>query len=178
MHSSGRQKIGELTLKGPCYCHCGLLLTWFLLSHLNRIEELELQLQKERLRNARLANGETSNETVSAKVSQCHFWGDSQILCTVFGLGHLKMNNEHDELDEGLAPGSSAPTAAADRLLALSRVCLQAGPGHLVAIVGQVGSGKSSILSAVLGDMKLCFGAVSKRGRVAYVGQRPFIQNR
>jgi ATP-binding cassette subfamily C (CFTR/MRP) protein 1 len=84
---------------------------------------------------------------------------------------------EDGDKEGALSPNSTSSDATADRLLALSRINLKAGPGELIAIVGQVGSGKSSILSAVLGDMKLCFGSVSKRGRVAYVGQRPFIQN-
>ena len=41
----------------------------------------------------------------------------------------------------------------------------------------QVGSGKSSVLAALLGEMRLCFGGLARRGRVAYLAQRPFIQN-
>ena len=66
---------------------------------------------------------------------------------------------------------------AADRLLTLSRISLSAQLGDLVAIVGQVGSGKSSILGGLLGDMKLCLGSVRVKGSIAYMGQRPFIQN-
>jgi ABC-type multidrug transport system fused ATPase/permease subunit len=63
------------------------------------------------------------------------------------------------------------------QLLTLSRINFKAAPGDIIAIVGQVGSGKSSILSALLGDMKLMFGDVSIKGQISYVGQRPFIQN-
>ena len=66
---------------------------------------------------------------------------------------------------------------ATDRLLTLSRISLTAHLGDLVAIVGQVGSGKSSILGGLLGDMKLCLGSVCVKGNIAYMGQRPFIQN-
>jgi ATP-binding cassette subfamily C (CFTR/MRP) protein 1 len=41
----------------------------------------------------------------------------------------------------------------------------------------QVGSGKSSLITALLGDLRLCSGGVSVKGRVAFAGQRPFIQN-
>ena len=40
-----------------------------------------------------------------------------------------------------------------------------------------MGSGKSSLITALLGDLRLCSGGVSVRGRVAFAGQRPFIQN-
>jgi ABC-type multidrug transport system fused ATPase/permease subunit len=63
------------------------------------------------------------------------------------------------------------------QLLTLSRVDFKALKGEIIAIVGQVGSGKSSIMSALLGDMKMTFGQMGIKGRIAYAGQRPFIQN-
>jgi ABC-type multidrug transport system fused ATPase/permease subunit len=90
----------------------------------------------------------------------------------------LSFGSQEKDLEAGATAGNgSNSVVSADQLLTLSRINFRAGPGDLVAVVGQVGSGKSSLLSAVLGDMKLCFGSVSRRGRVAYVGQRPFIQN-
>ncbi|KAJ2334420.1 hypothetical protein GGH92_008328, partial [Coemansia sp. RSA 2673] len=47
---------------------------------------------------------------------------------------------------------------------------------HL-AIVGRVGSGKSSLLSALLGDMRKEKGNVVLCGHVAYVPQQPWIMN-
>ncbi|NXH19318.1 MRP1 protein, partial [Bucco capensis] len=49
--------------------------------------------------------------------------------------------------------------------------------GCLVAVVGQVGSGKSSFLSAILGEMEKLEGTVQRRGSVAYVSQQAWIQN-
>lgn len=51
--------------------------------------------------------------------------------------------------------------------------------GSLVAIVGPVGSGKSSLLSAILGEMECSSGSVSisKSSSVAYVSQQAWIQN-
>ncbi|XP_063203590.1 multidrug resistance-associated protein 1-like isoform X1 [Chroicocephalus ridibundus] len=49
--------------------------------------------------------------------------------------------------------------------------------GSLVAVVGQVGSGKSSFLSAILGEMEKLEGTVQRRGSVAYVSQQAWIQN-
>ncbi|CAG2181047.1 unnamed protein product, partial [Oppiella nova] len=47
----------------------------------------------------------------------------------------------------------------------------------LVAVVGQVGAGKSSLLSAILGDMEKSSGEVNISGTVAYVSQQAWIQN-
>jgi len=50
--------------------------------------------------------------------------------------------------------------------------------GKLVAVVGQVGSGKSSLLAALLGEMtKVGSGSTTVRGSVAYVPQQAWIQN-
>uniref|UniRef100_A0A131YTN7 ATP-binding cassette, subfamily C (CFTR/MRP), member 1 n=1 Tax=Rhipicephalus appendiculatus TaxID=34631 RepID=A0A131YTN7_RHIAP len=54
---------------------------------------------------------------------------------------------------------------------------VQVPKGALVAIVGQVGSGKSSLLSALLGDMERIEGSVNVQGSVAYVAQQAWIQN-
>ncbi|CAH1274301.1 ABCC1 [Branchiostoma lanceolatum] len=49
--------------------------------------------------------------------------------------------------------------------------------GSLVAVVGQVGAGKSSLLSALLGEMEKQQGYVAVRGSTAYVPQQAWIQN-
>lgn len=53
--------------------------------------------------------------------------------------------------------------------------------GELLIVVGEVGSGKSSLLAAILGELKPFgpFGAGSHevRGSVAYTAQDPWIQN-
>lgn len=46
-----------------------------------------------------------------------------------------------------------------------------------MAIVGNVGSGKSSFLSALLGDMDKLSGHVSVNGSISYVPQQAWIQN-
>ncbi|KFV13611.1 Multidrug resistance-associated protein 1, partial [Pterocles gutturalis] len=49
--------------------------------------------------------------------------------------------------------------------------------GSLVAVVGQVGCGKSSLLSALLGEMDKKEGCVVVKGSVAYVPQQAWVQN-
>ncbi|KAF6083623.1 ATP binding cassette subfamily C member 4 [Phyllostomus discolor] len=48
-------------------------------------------------------------------------------------------------------------------------------PGELLAVVGPVGAGKSSLLSAVLGELPPRQGVVTVHGRVAYVSQQPWV---
>ncbi|BFZ17907.1 hypothetical protein BsWGS_20945 [Bradybaena similaris] len=59
----------------------------------------------------------------------------------------------------------------------LSNINLEIEEGLLVAVVGAVGSGKSSLLSAILGEMDKLTGTVSVKGSVSYVAQQAWIQN-
>ncbi|XP_077561249.1 multidrug resistance protein mrp-7-like isoform X2 [Haemaphysalis longicornis] len=59
----------------------------------------------------------------------------------------------------------------------LKDVTLHVPPGSLVAVVGFVGSGKSSLLSAILGEMPCTAGSVVCTGRVAYVPQLAHVYN-
>jgi ABC-type Mn2+/Zn2+ transport system ATPase subunit len=44
--------------------------------------------------------------------------------------------------------------------------------GSLVAVVGTVGAGKSSLLSAILGELEQVSGHVRVRGSLAYTAQQ------
>uniref|UniRef100_A0A7S0R450 Uncharacterized protein n=1 Tax=Chlamydomonas leiostraca TaxID=1034604 RepID=A0A7S0R450_9CHLO len=50
-------------------------------------------------------------------------------------------------------------------------------PGEVVAIVGRVGSGKSSVFQAILQNMILEKGGMAVGGSVSYVPQTPWVQN-
>ncbi|KAL8764209.1 MAG: hypothetical protein Q9184_000178 [Pyrenodesmia sp. 2 TL-2023] len=63
-----------------------------------------------------------------------------------------------------------------------SRKCLEdinfaAHKEELCCVVGRVGSGKSSLLQAVLGDVWKIHGEVMVHGKIAYVAQQPWVMN-
>uniref|UniRef100_A0A3P8P9G3 ATP-binding cassette, sub-family C (CFTR/MRP), member 2 n=1 Tax=Astatotilapia calliptera TaxID=8154 RepID=A0A3P8P9G3_ASTCA len=58
-----------------------------------------------------------------------------------------------------------------------SIVNLDIEPGRLVAVVGAVGSGKSSLMSALLGEMHSTKGFINIGGSLAFVPQQAWIQN-
>uniref|UniRef100_A0A4W5R9V2 ABC-type glutathione-S-conjugate transporter n=1 Tax=Hucho hucho TaxID=62062 RepID=A0A4W5R9V2_9TELE len=60
---------------------------------------------------------------------------------------------------------------------ALHNINLMVPQGSLLAVVGHVGCGKSSLVSALLGEMEKLEGHISIRGSVAYVPQQAWIQN-
>ena len=49
--------------------------------------------------------------------------------------------------------------------------------GQLTTLVGSTGAGKSSLLLAMLGEMRRLSGRVTHGGSIAYVSQQPWIQN-
>lgn len=59
----------------------------------------------------------------------------------------------------------------------MQNIQLEITRGSLTAVVGRVGAGKSSLLSAIMGEMEKLRGNVTVRGRMAYVSQTPWIQN-
>ncbi|XP_047105893.1 ATP-binding cassette sub-family C member 4-like isoform X1 [Schistocerca piceifrons] len=81
--------------------------------------------------------------------------------------------------DDGLQRGEvslSRATASWDGShSSLSAVSLRILPGQLCALVGAVGSGKSSVLQALLGELQPSEGRVSLNGRVAYASQEPWV---
>ncbi|GLC60118.1 hypothetical protein PLESTB_001575900 [Pleodorina starrii] len=50
-------------------------------------------------------------------------------------------------------------------------------PGQVVAVVGRISSGKSSLVQAILGNMVREHGSQAVGGRISYVPQNPWLQN-
>ena len=59
----------------------------------------------------------------------------------------------------------------------LKSIDLDATPGTLTMVVGSVGSGKSSLLSALIGHMSRQSGTVTVGGRISYVAQTAWVMN-
>lgn len=61
--------------------------------------------------------------------------------------------------------------------VALSDATLAVAPGELLCVVGSVGSGKSALIAAILGDLNLRSGHSQVVGSIAYVSQQAWILN-
>ncbi|KAJ1729917.1 Canalicular multispecific organic anion transporter 1, partial [Coemansia biformis] len=59
----------------------------------------------------------------------------------------------------------------------LPRMTLSIAAGEFVTVVGRVGSGKSSLVSALCGEMPLVDGAGRLCGRIGYVSQKPRVMD-
>ncbi|KAJ2894451.1 hypothetical protein MKZ38_007530 [Zalerion maritima] len=61
--------------------------------------------------------------------------------------------------------------------LALESITFSARKGQLSCLVGRVGAGKSSLLHALLGDLRKVSGTVTVHGSTAYVAQQAWVLN-
>jgi ATP-binding cassette, subfamily C (CFTR/MRP), member 1 len=59
----------------------------------------------------------------------------------------------------------------------LKNINMKVKKGDLTAVVGSVGCGKTSLISALLGEMEKLDGRVNVDGSIAYVPQQAWIQN-
>eukprot|EP00850_Spirogloea_muscicola_P015101 SM000113S24057 [mRNA] locus=s113:209143:220544:+ [translate_table: standard] len=59
----------------------------------------------------------------------------------------------------------------------LRDIDLDVQPGVLIIVIGEVGSGKSSLLAAALGEMHKLAGEIFENGSIAYTAQDPWIRN-
>ncbi|NWI89596.1 MRP3 protein, partial [Pitta sordida] len=113
----------------------------------------------------------------------------SNIAQTSVSLKRIQQFLSHDELDPNcvetkvIAPGNAISVANAtfswgkELKPTLKDINMLVPSGALVAIVGHVGCGKSSLVSALLGEMEKLEGEVAVKGSVAYVPQQAWIQN-
>jgi ATP-binding cassette, subfamily C (CFTR/MRP), member 1 len=60
---------------------------------------------------------------------------------------------------------------------ALARINLSVKEGELIAVIGGVGSGKSSLLKALMGNLSQFSGELEINGKISYAAQATFIMN-
>ncbi|KAG6453082.1 hypothetical protein O3G_MSEX007962 [Manduca sexta] len=113
----------------------------------------------------------------------------SNVVQTSVGIKRLNKFMNCDELDESsiehdqkephpiVIENGHFTWGAQDAEPVLRNIALRVPRGALVAVVGAVGSGKSSLLAALLGEMNALAGRVNTNGSIAYVPQQAWIQN-
>uniref|UniRef100_A0A6I8NZ47 ATP binding cassette subfamily C member 3 n=1 Tax=Ornithorhynchus anatinus TaxID=9258 RepID=A0A6I8NZ47_ORNAN len=113
----------------------------------------------------------------------------SNLTQTSVSLKRIQQFLNHDELDpdcvdtKTISPGYAITVHngtfswARDLPPTLHDIELWVPGGSLVAVVGAVGCGKSSLISALLGEMEKLEGQLAVKGSVAYVPQQAWIQH-
>jgi ABC-type multidrug transport system fused ATPase/permease subunit len=123
----------------------------------------------------------TSDESSYYKISFDQFGGSSK--------GNEKKKEDKKESKKGLInddnnsmksvkdKGTNVIDKVERSLLTLAHINLFSYEGQLISIIGQVGSGKSSLLNSLLGNLRYANGTIAIKGKIAYASQLPFIQN-
>uniref|UniRef100_A0A670Y593 ABC-type glutathione-S-conjugate transporter n=1 Tax=Pseudonaja textilis TaxID=8673 RepID=A0A670Y593_PSETE len=109
------------------------------------------------------------NAVVQAKIS-------IRRLATFLSLEELDQSNSTKGMTGSFHPQHGLKTTKM-YLFYLYRMNLTVPQGSLCAVVGQVGAGKSSLLSALLGELQRIEGSVVIKGTTAFVPQTSWIQN-
>ncbi|RXW24280.1 hypothetical protein EST38_g1589 [Candolleomyces aberdarensis] len=73
--------------------------------------------------------------------------------------------------------GDTDAKATEDRIFKVQNIDMAIPRGKLVAIVGPVGSGKTSLLQGIIGEMRKMGGTITFGGSVGYCAQSAWIQN-
>ena len=93
------------------------------------------------------------------------------------GKGEKEKKKGKKDQNKDDAPPLAEP-AKEEAVFELKDVDFHVARGKLVAVVGAVGSGKSSLLQALIGEMRRTSGSVTFGGSIAYCSQVPWIQVR
>ena len=84
----------------------------------------------------------------------------------------------HDDMDDPITVRHASFTwNANDERNTLRDLSFNVKKGSLVAVVGQVGAGKSSLISSILGELKKTSGILNVVGNIAYVSQQAWMRN-
>ncbi|KAG8950683.1 hypothetical protein FRC04_007308 [Tulasnella sp. 424] len=124
------------------------------------------------------------NLPVAIRAEHASFTWDAPLLDTTGD----KKKGKHGAAGKEKAKASPAPTASGsaspkeEKIFKLNDITLDIPYGKLVAIVGPVGSGKSSLLQGLIGveraaEMRSTAGKVTFGGKVAYCPQMAWIQS-
>ncbi|EFA77180.1 ABC transporter C family protein [Heterostelium album PN500] len=89
----------------------------------------------------------------------------------------LLLINDDEEGDQSEEDEEIDETSGMEDTFVLKDINLDVSIGELAVVIGPVGSGKSSLLSSLLGDLKLISGGCALQGNIAYVSQLPWIMN-
>ncbi|PSR91457.1 ABC transporter C family member 10 like [Actinidia chinensis var. chinensis] len=90
---------------------------------------------------------------------------------------HIKQKCETKELEHSIFINSTKISWDSSSLKPiLTNINLAVKPGEKIAVCGEVGSGKSTLIATILGDVPNINGIVQVYGKIAYVSQTAWIQ--
>ncbi|KAG0378057.1 hypothetical protein BGX24_004850 [Mortierella sp. AD032] len=141
------------------------------------MEEIDNSIVKRYSRQPKsLGSGEGEETVLAVNIEQGTFSWEKQ------EDGTTTMTAEQDTSALGerqplLSAARTQPQSVISVKATLTNINLRVPDGHLTAFVGRIGQGKSSLMSAIMGEMYKLHGSVSVYGDLAYVPQQAWIIN-
>ncbi|RZB40999.1 ABC tran and/or MMR HSR1 domain containing protein [Asbolus verrucosus] len=83
--------------------------------------------------------------------------------------------SKKDDTDDTPKITISNSSVKIDNEVCLQNITLEILQGELVAVIGQVGSGKSVLLNLILGEVEPCVGKIRVKGVISYAAQEPWL---
>jgi ATP-binding cassette, subfamily C (CFTR/MRP), member 1 len=149
-------------------------------SQTNAVDEIEMESEEEEEAYAELADDRPNNTHLNADLSTFQVEEHEQI---------VEVTESH-AMDTSAVVGPQSPEAIdtmplsrldstpdSNRLQRLKDISFQIKRGEFIVIVGEIGAGKSSLLAALVGEMRRTEGIVKLGGTVGFCPQTAWIQN-
>nr|CAD7596639.1 unnamed protein product [Timema genevievae] len=154
-------------------------------------EDKESRIEEEKITKTSVAPVEALHNNTEMEVHSQVVMGRPQSDDNLFGLGNILEGEEHPDDEEGgeVYPEEDEAALTVERalfswsadstksVLGVDDVSIM--KGKLTIIIGRVGSGKTSLLSSILGEMNKISGTVkwASDTTVAYAAQKPWLLN-
>ncbi|XP_025422003.1 probable multidrug resistance-associated protein lethal(2)03659 isoform X2 [Sipha flava] len=150
-----------------------------LLISIKRLQSFLLYEEKEN----QLMDRIEDNESATIANYNANYKIKSNGVDTSIGLNHNIVlengdiqNNSQESIELGIIiSNATAKWANTQSNFSIQNINLNVKPSKLVAVIGPVGAGKSSLIQAILKELPLCGGHISVHGVVSYASQEPWL---
>lgn len=154
--------------------HMGASFGWTTTEAKARAKEKDAE-QKKKLAEVNKVKKDSGDEKMDKNSEDQTSTGEIEMLITGAEQG---LDGDGDYEEKAIKNEDGVSLTEADReILTLKNINVSIPKGTLAAVVGPVGCGKSSLVSALLNDMLKLSGHVSVCGSIAYHAQNPWILN-
>lgn len=139
------------------------------------MEEIDISIVKRYSRQPK-SSGQDGEPVLAVNIEQGTFSWEKQKPLTATSV----VEQDTSSLGERqplLSAARPQPQSAIAVKAILTNINLRIPDGHLTAFVGRIGQGKSSLMSAIMGEMYKLHGSVTVYGDLAYVPQQAWIIN-
>lgn len=143
----------------------------------NAFERLDVTFTAQLMKEVALPIDHTLENAIEAKDVTFEWEQTPEQAAGARGKGNEKRHGRKKDEKKDAEKRTASATPTSQTPFSVKNLTMTIPRGRLYAIVGPVGSGKTSILSGLIGEMRTTSGSVKFGGSVAYCSQMAWIQN-